>query len=633
MRAKKLFFNPKIIIPLTFLVLVNITVGITAYIYADKNEQLSYTLAFKHLEAINNIKEHKLKLFFNHRLKDINTLAYDQSILELSQGIINKKNDFYISVFINQYDYSDLLLLDPYNSKIVFSAKNNSLVNQYINSDTFNNSNINKLYKNVLDTYKTHISDTEFSVFDKKDPYLLFATPIKKDNELLKILVLVMPVNVIDDIIFFRTGMENTAESYMVGSDHLLRSNSYLKKTFNLKNSFAEPQKYKIETKAVKEALAGKSSHEIIKDYRNVDVLSVYKPFIFDTIHWALISEIDESELIQHYTNIRYDIMFWSILISLFITIVGYLIIMKILKVSVLTPLQKSYKRAKGFEEIIHNSLNEIYIFDPQTLKFTYINSSAIENCGYSYEEFLNMTPLDIKPRFDADLFAQVIKPLRKKELGQIYFETKHRRKDGSLYDVEIQLQLMHIDNQDRFVAFIQDITKRNKAIQEKEKFYNIATHDYLTKIYNRQMFDDIYKREFNTFVRYKTPLSLILFDIDDFKKINDEYGHDVGDKVLRKLVKIVEKNVRESDIFARWGGEEFVILMKETTLDVAYKKAQHICKEVGKHTFEGVGHVTCSFGVAAPSDEKHPMSIFKDADKALYKAKENGKNRVEKSS
>ncbi|WP_304546436.1 sensor domain-containing diguanylate cyclase [Sulfurimonas microaerophilic] len=631
MNIQKLFLNPKIILPLTFLVLVNITVGITAYIYADKNEQLSYTLAFKNLEAINNIKEHKLKLFFKHRLQDINTLAHNNDILEISKNTI--KDTSYISVFLNEYEYSDLLLLDPNNSKIMFSAKNSKLIGQKITSPTFQNSNVTALYKNVLQTHKTHIADTEFSVLNTQTPYLLLGTPVKEDEQLLNILVLVMPVNVIDEIIYFRAGMEKTAESYLVGSDHLLRSSSYLKKAFNIKNSFLQPQKYKIDTKAVKDALAGNSSHNIIKDYRDIDVLSVYKPFIIDTIHWALISELDESELKEHYTNIRYDIMLWSIFTSLAITIIGYLIIMKILKVSVLTPLQKSYKRAKGFEEIIKNSLNEIYIFDPQTLKFSYVNSSAIENSGYSCEEFLEMTPLDIKPKFDADLFAQIIKPLLKKELEQIYFETKHRRKDGTLYDVEIQLQLMHIGKSDKFVAFIQDITKRNKAIKEKEKFYNIATHDYLTKIYNRQMFDDLYKREFNSYRRYKTPMSLILFDIDNFKKINDTFGHDVGDTVLKKLVKLVEKNVRESDIFARWGGEEFVILMRRTTLDVAYEKAEHICKTIAEHKIEGVGQVTCSFGVAAPSDEKHPMSIFKDADLALYKAKENGKNRVEKSS
>ncbi len=443
---------------------------------------------------------------------------------------------------------------------------------------------------------------------------------------------MVLPASSINEIISFRHGMEKTAESYLVGSDHLLRSNAHLDNTFNLKSSFVEPKKYKIETKAVEEALADNSSYKIIQDYRNINVLSVYKPFNFNAIHWALISEIDEKELTQHYTNIRDNIILWSIFISFIITVIGYLMIMKILNISVIAPLQKSYKRAKGFEEIINNSLNEIYIFDPETLQFSYVNRGAIENCGYSHDEFLKMTPLDIKPEIDAELFAQIIKPLLNKELEQIFFETKHLRKDGTVYDVEIQLQLMHIDNSDKFIAFIQDVTKRNTAIKEKEKFYNIATHDYLTKIYNRQMFDDIYKREFKSYIRYKTPMSLILFDIDNFKKINDEYGHDVGDRVLKELVQVVEKNVRDSDVFARWGGEEFVILMKETTIDVAYEKADHIRQAIANHTIEGVGHVTCSFGVAAPGDEKHPLAIFKNADNALYKAKENGKNRVEKS-
>ncbi|MFT7859494.1 MAG: sensor domain-containing diguanylate cyclase [Sulfurimonas sp.] len=632
MISKKVFFNPKIILPLTFLLLVNLTVALTAYLYTSKNKELSYSQAFDSLQAINNIKEHKLQLFFKYRFKDISALAHNLSIVEISQNAKNSiAENSYISTFLDQYEYSDLLLLDQKKLKIIFSATNKGLVDQKIDSQTFQNSNITSLIKKVIDTNQSHITDTEFSVFSQDEPYLLMAAPVKKDDKLLSILLLVLPGSAFSELIDYREGMGKSGESYIVGGDHLLRSDVKLKKTLTVKNSFLEPHKYKVKTKAVDEAIRGNTSHALIKDYRGVNVLSVYKPFNLDSLHWALISEIDESELQEHYFNLRSNIILWSIFISFTITLFGYMLIMKILGFSVLEPLRRSYKHAKGFEEVIDKSLNEIYIFDPVTLLFTYVNRAAVQNCGYSYDEFLGMNPIDIKPDINKDLFYQIIKPLLKKELNQIVFETRHERKDGTTYDAEIRLQLMDIDGSEKFVAFIHDITKRNEAIQEKEKLYNKATHDYLTKIYNRQMFDEIYLREFNSYARYQTPASLILFDIDNFKNVNDQFGHDIGDKVLIELVNIVKKHVRSSDTFARWGGEEFVILMHETDLNEAYEKAEEIRKRIEKHTLEEVGTITCSFGVATLNDPNDENAIFKNADDALYLAKRNGKNCVEK--
>jgi diguanylate cyclase (GGDEF)-like protein/PAS domain S-box-containing protein len=635
MISKKDFFRPKIIIPLTFLLLINFTVGLTAYIYAKKNQDLVFTQTFKNLDTINNIKYHKLKIFFEHRFIDINTLAYERSIVKIAQTYrhTHVTKDSYIYKFLNDYEYSDMFLVEPKNTEIIFSAENKNLIGKKITANIFEESNLIKLYDEVLETNQTTIADTEFSAFNEHSPYLLIATPIREENKILSVLFLVLPSYAVEDIIGFRNGMGKTGESYLVGPDFHLRSNSQLKKSFNLINSFKEPNKYKVQTVAAREALSGEHSYKLITDYRDIRVLSAYKLFHFNTLHWALISEIDESELQQRFKHLLNEIIVWSIFISIVVSLMAHLIIMQIIQVSVLAPLKKSYKRAKGFEEIIHQSLNEIYIFDPDTLHFTYVNDAAINNCGYTYEEFLKMRPMDIKPEIDADLFWQIVKPLLNNELEQIVFSTKHKRKDGSLYDVEIRLQLMNIDNHDRFVAFINDVTKQNNAIKEKEKFYDKATHDYLTNIYNRQIFDEMYNKEFESFTRYGTPLSLILFDIDDFKEVNDTFGHDIGDHVLVELVNIVKENVRASDVFARWGGEEFVILMVNTDIDIAFAKANEIRKKIQNYKIEKVGYITCSFGVASPSSQMDPNSIFKNADKALYKAKANGKNNVQKGS
>lgn len=120
--------------------------------------------------------------------------------------------------------------------------------------------------------------------------------------------------------------------------------------------------------------------------------------------------------------------------------------------------------KALRFNKIIEDSLNEIYIFNAETLKFVYANQGARQNIGFSQKELSNMTPLDIKPEFTAELFEQLISPLRNGIKPIITFNTVHKRKDKSLYDIEVHLQLMHYGQEEVFVAIILDITERKIA-------------------------------------------------------------------------------------------------------------------------------------------------------------------------
>ncbi len=129
---------------------------------------------------------------------------------------------------------------------------------------------------------------------------------------------------------------------------------------------------------------------------------------------------------------------------------------------------------------------------------------------------------------------------------------------------------------------------------------------------------------------RYNEPLSLMIFDIDFFKKINDTHGHGVGDEVLRSLVHVVFQNIRQEDLLARWGGEEFMILMPQTALKSAFDLAECLRKNIEKYEFSKVGKVTVSLGLAEFSSEDDIESFIKWADDALYIAKGNGRNRVE---
>lgn len=165
---------------------------------------------------------------------------------------------------------------------------------------------------------------------------------------------------------------------------------------------------------------------------------------------------------------------------------------------------------------------------------------------------------------------------------------------------------------------------------RDMERFKFLAETDRLTGLFNKGKFNEVLKKEVERAKRYKRPLSLIIFDIDHFKRINDTYGHKVGDEVLKELAKIIKSVIRKADFVARWGGEEFVILAPETDLDGALNLAEKLRQTVEKHQFPTVKNVTISLGVAQYIDGETPEEFIIRADMALYKAKENGRNRVE---
>lgn len=174
-------------------------------------------------------------------------------------------------------------------------------------------------------------------------------------------------------------------------------------------------------------------------------------------------------------------------------------------------------------------------------------------------------------------------------------------------------------------------LTKVNKVLKDRAtKFEEISLHDALTGIFNRTKFEQALQIEIDKTIRYQTEsFALVFFDIDNFKKINDKYGHLIGDNVLKELSVKVEKHLRKSDLFARWGGEEFVLILPLISLENAMVATEGIREYICSTDFNEVGKVTCSFGVSKfkKGDDFH--SIILRADESMYKAKQSGKNRV----
>ena len=177
---------------------------------------------------------------------------------------------------------------------------------------------------------------------------------------------------------------------------------------------------------------------------------------------------------------------------------------------------------------------------------------------------------------------------------------------------------------------FIEELPYIDLSLEEASKK---STIDGLTKCYNKIEIELQIEQFLLRYLRYKNPFSLLMFDIDFFKKINDTYGHMAGDYVLEELTQLIKSLLRESDICGRFGGEEFLVILPETKVAGAMKLAKRMNKACSEHQFiyeKRVIKVHISIGVTAPTQSDSVISLIERCDDALYDAKENGRNRVE---
>lgn len=208
----------------------------------------------------------------------------------------------------------------------------------------------------------------------------------------------------------------------------------------------------------------------------------------------------------------------------------------------------------------------------------------------------------------------------------QYVHEYRFRHKDGSYRWMHDKLRLFRDKNgnPNEIVGSWIDITGR---VQLEEELRESATIDKLTKTFNRLKFEEIVSIEMERSVRYVHPLSMLLFDIDKFKQVNDTKGHLVGDEAIKAVVNVAQKHMRRVNHLVRWGGDEFIILPVETELDGARILAERIRQSIEMFDFGVAGRLTVSFGISMFKDGDSEDSFLKRADDALYKAKEQGGN------
>lgn len=205
---------------------------------------------------------------------------------------------------------------------------------------------------------------------------------------------------------------------------------------------------------------------------------------------------------------------------------------------------------------------------------------------------------------------------------------------DGEISGVITQSELLRIVN-NKWLEIIkekgQKLSKDNETLLKKaENLEKKASTDFLTQLNNRRKFNSLIEYEITQIKRYNDrDLSIIVFDIDGFKYINDNFGHDTGDKILQTIAKITKISIRNSDIACRWGGEEFAIALSETNIEDAILVAEKLRATIENHIFAEELRITCSFGISQYHSDDTYHSLFKRADEALYRAKNTGKNKV----
>jgi diguanylate cyclase (GGDEF)-like protein len=196
---------------------------------------------------------------------------------------------------------------------------------------------------------------------------------------------------------------------------------------------------------------------------------------------------------------------------------------------------------------------------------------------------------------------------------------------------------VINVTNKRYGMQFTDDDVEMLKAVADqaavainKAQLWDMAVTDSLTGLYVRRYFMVKLHEEVHRAERYNNILSIVMADLDRFKNINDTYGHDVGDRVLKEIGRFLQQNVRDLDMVARYGGEEFVIMIPEAAKDAAYSMSERLRKKFSRLKFENLPQITMSLGIATfPFDGKQPEDLLKKADAAMYAAKKAGRNQV----
>jgi diguanylate cyclase (GGDEF)-like protein/PAS domain S-box-containing protein len=292
-------------------------------------------------------------------------------------------------------------------------------------------------------------------------------------------------------------------------------------------------------------------------------------------------------------------------------------------KEKVVTSLRHSEEK---YRAIVKQISEGIILIDPISKQIIEANSAYCEIVGYDSQEILNLTLYDLVP-IDVEIIDNIIQTIYEQRLNLVQ-ESIHRRQDGSLVNVDVNIGVITSSTGEMICLAVRDVTERKKS-QEMLNYHH--HYDLLTELPNRNLLNQQLKKTLDNAELYKHQFAVIFIDLDRFKNINDTLGHDIGDKFLQKVAHRLKNCIRSPDFIARWGGDEFTILLSEinSANDVAIV-AQRIFASFKKpiKIMEYQLYASLSMGIAIyPQDGNSSDILLKNADIALSQMKKQGKD------
>lgn len=442
--------------------------------------------------------------------------------------------------------FYDLFLFDP-QGNLIYTVNKEPDFATNIKNGPWKNTQLAALFRAINETPKAAlIHYTDFKPYEptaNKPASFIGAPVFNSQHQYLGVLIYQLPIEPLDNIMQVTAGMGETGETYLVGDDFLMRSDS----RFLEYSSILTTQ---VDTYSVHQGLAGKSGIGVINDYRNIPVFSAYTPIDFMGTRWVMLAEVDQEEVLQNVYTMSQFLLLSGILITVAISFLGYLLAADIAHpIATMTHIIKNLSSNKLDDNI------------------------SVDN--------------------------------RKDEVGEM--------------------------------ADAMVILKQNAVEQEmlKAKFKYVAEHDPLTGLRTRQYALEKLDYLLQQADKNNSKLVLMFIDLDNFKYINDIYGHNFGDDTLCLIAKGLQECARSDDIIARVGGDEFIMILPNIknvndSQIIANKIGRAMNSLLPKHEEEGDNDkkLTLSIGLAVyPDDAINATSLLKNADSAMYKVKRNGKN------
>lgn len=277
------------------------------------------------------------------------------------------------------------------------------------------------------------------------------------------------------------------------------------------------------------------------------------------------------------------------------------------------------------YDQLFHSNGAPMLLIDPVADGLIVdANLAACRFYGYTREAFCRIHTWEINALGRQVL--PIMSEVAKLPGGHRPLNFVHRMADGSLRDVQTYASPLEMDGKRLMLCVIHDVTEQKRLKNELEI---AASRDPLTGLWNRRHFLSLLEKAHQLKRRHDTDYSLLILDVDHFKSINDQFGHDQGDEVLVLLAKTFENRVRATDSVCRWGGEEFIILLPQTDIENAAHLAECLRSAVTEIQTSVKHRLTVSIGVAQHQDDETTESLLRRADAILYKAKALGRNKV----